>query len=471
MDGEILIKTWDFRTGMLSFAVSKSGIADVLFCGGLKSFFRSRGGRGRTGVVVGKALRICHLGKFYPPAPGGIETHVQTLRAGKRISVRVRVICINHNNRKGRDVTWARYGATPTIHETDGQFDVLRLGRSASVAKLDIAPQLPLLLRDLQYSDIDVLHLHMPNPTMLLAAASLRLMAPLVITHHSDVIRQRMLRWFYRPFERLVYVRAAAVICSSERYAQGSSLLQQHHEKVELLPMGLDLSSFANPSAAAIQRAKNLRAQYAEPIWLCVGRCVYYKGLHTAIDALAAVPGRLIVVGNGPLEGELRQRARRVGVSDRIIWWGYATQDDLIAAYHAATALWFPSNHRSEAFGLVQIEAMASGCPVINTKIANSGVAWVSRHEESGLTIPINDPDALASAAMRLLGDRALRQRFSSSAKSRREGIRSPDDGAAKHGDLRASGDPRQKNPSRRGTDPPAIEPMGAANDGRRRAQ
>jgi glycosyltransferase involved in cell wall biosynthesis len=370
--------------------------------------------------MAGKPLSICHLGKFYPPAPGGIETHVQTLARGQaELGARVSVICINHANRAGIDVTWSRYGATQTVVEQDGDVHVTRLGRSASMARLDIVPGLPKLLGNLQYSDIDVLHLHMPNPTMLLAAASLRLAIPLIITHHSDVIRQRLLRWFYRPFESLVYARASAIACSSAGYVEGSPLLQQHVEKVELLPMGLDLSEYTDPPSAALRQAADLKRRHGNILWLCVGRCVYYKGLHTAIDALAKVPGKLIIIGSGPLEVSLRDHARRLGVADRIVWWGYASKDELIGAYRAATALWFPSSHRSEAFGLVQVEAMASKCPVINTGITGSGVAWVSRHEETGLTVAVNDPDALAAAASRLLRDPSFHASLASTGQQR----------------------------------------------------
>src|SRR5439155_13244313 len=132
-------------------------------------------------------------------------------------------------------------------------------------------------------------------------------------------------------------------------------------------------------------------------------------GFETAIEPLPHVRGKLIIIGHGPLEPELKALARRLGVADRVVWWGYATQEELVGAYHAATALWFPSSHKSEAYGLVQVEAMASGCPVINTDIAGSGGAWVSPHEETGLTIPVNDPGALADAAQRLASDPALR--------------------------------------------------------------
>jgi rhamnosyl/mannosyltransferase len=91
----------------------------------------------------------------------------------------------------------------------------------------------------------------------------------------------------------------------------------------------------------------------------------------------------------------------------------------IVPYYHAADAFWFPSNARSEAFGLVQVEAMASGCPVINTAIPDSGVSWVCPHEEGGLTVPMDDPVALAAAANRLLTEPGLRERLAEGARRR----------------------------------------------------
>src|SRR5438034_4483942 len=134
-------------------------------------------------------------------------------------------------------------------------------------------------------------------------------------------------------------------------------------------------------------------------------------GLEKVVHAVRRVPGRLAIIGHGPMELCLRELAAKLHVADRIVWMGHASQDELIGAYHAATALWFPSTHKSEAYGLVQVEAMASGCPVINTEIADSGVTWVSRHNESGLTVPVGSSAALAEAANLLLRDRELRDR------------------------------------------------------------
>ena len=139
---------------------------------------------------------------------------------------------------------------------------------------------------------------------------------------------------------------------------------------------------------------------------------VYYKGLDTALKALVSAPGKLLVIGDGPLEKSLREQAQRFRVADRVVWHGRASADELVGAYHAATALWFPSLARSEGFGLVQVEAMASGCPVINTAVPASGVAWVSSHEETGLTVPVGDALALAAAARRLVEEPGLRDRL-----------------------------------------------------------
>jgi rhamnosyl/mannosyltransferase len=365
-----------------------------------------------------EALNICHLGKYYPPAPGGIETHVQTLaRAQAKLGANVRVVCINHEAPSKPDArSWLNQSANETVEELDGPVKVTRVGRTASIARLDLIPRLPSVLDDLQQSRIDVLHLHTPNPTMLITVASLRLSAPLVIMHHSDIVKQRVLKYMMSPFERLAYARASAIIASSDSYARGSVILQKHADKVETLPMGLDLEPWLRPSEKAKAHARRLRQEHGEVLWLAVGRFVYYKGLNTAVAALRDVPGKLLVIGTGPLESQLRRLAESTGVADRIVWCGRADEEELVGAYHAAKALWFPSTHKSEAYGLVQVEAMASGCPVINTDIPGSGVAWVSLHGQTGLTVKVNDVRGFAAAANRLLNEPGLRDRLSTSA-------------------------------------------------------
>jgi rhamnosyl/mannosyltransferase len=383
--------------------------------------------------VFARQINVCHFGKFYPPAAGGIESHVQTLaRAQARAGASVRVVCVNHRNRDGHDVTWSRYGMTATVEEVDHAdrdlgrggaiVRVTRLGRSASVARFDVIPGLPRLLLDLQYSPVDIVHLHTPNPTMLLTLAALRLNKPIVITHHSDVVNQKWLVHVMRPLEKIVYGRAAAVIATSDAYADASDVLRRYEDKVVIVPLGSELSPFLDPSSSALREAARWRERFCAdgaPLWLCVGRCVYYKGFDTAIAALRHVPGRLLIIGEGPLAKTLKRQAQEQGVADRVAFHGRATDDELAGAYLAATALWFPSNARSEAFGLVQVEAMAAGCPVINSHIPGSGVSWVCPEGQGGLTVPMNDPRALAAAANRMLDEPDLRPRLASAGRSR----------------------------------------------------
>jgi glycosyltransferase involved in cell wall biosynthesis len=194
-----------------------------------------------------------------------------------------------------------------------------------------------------------------------------------------------------------------------------------YKDKLAVLPLGLDLSTFKHPQQSTFDRAQQLKAEHGEIIWLAVGRMVYYKSFHIALAALRQVPGKLLIVGTGKLLDDLQKTAYELGVADRVVWMGQTSDAELKAAYRAATALWFPSNIRSEAFGMVQVEAMASGCPTINCNISGSGVPWVCRHEREGLTVPINDARAFAGAARRLLEEEGLRERLSQGARLRAE--------------------------------------------------
>lgn len=353
------------------------------------------------------SLRICHLGKYYPPSPGGIETHVRTLaRAQADLGAQVQVYCVNHE-------------PGPTVVEADGPVEVTRFRRRVSAAKLDDCPD---LARWLKRVEADVLHLQVPNPTMILALLRAGSRIPLVVSYQSDVIRQKVRAALFRPLERLAYRRVQAIVTSSEAYRAGSRFLRPYADRIHVLPIGIDLHPYLDPSNEVRDQAASIRSELAGggPLWLGCGRLVYYKGFINAVRALTRVPGTLVLIGDGPDAQALQLEAERLGVARRVKFLGSLPHYlDLIPYYLAADAFWFPSNARSEAFGLVQVEAMASGCPVINAAIPQSGVSWVSRHEESGLTVPVDDPVALADAASRLLTEPALRDRLAAGARNR----------------------------------------------------
>jgi rhamnosyl/mannosyltransferase len=331
-----------------------------------------------------------------------MEAHVQTLaRAQAALGARVQVVCANHD-------------AGPTSIERDQKVIVLRCRRWVSGAKIDICPALYYHLRDLQ---VDVLHVHVPNPSMILACLFAKPNAPIVVTYHSDHVRQRFRSLLFRPFERRFYRNVRAILATSPHYAAGSTFLRAHRNRLIVLPHGIDSKPFLEPSLEDRQEADRIRHQYPAPLWLACGRLTYYKGLIYAVRALPHVPGTLLIIGDGPEKARLEAEVGRLALDRRVVFLGSVPR--VVPYYHAAYAFWFPSNARSEAFGLVQLEAMASSCPVINTAIPHSGVAWVSRHLETGLTVPMNDPAALAQAARRLLAEPGLRDRLAEAARIR----------------------------------------------------
>lgn len=369
-------------------------------------------------------MHVCHLAKYYPPAAGGIETHVQALaRAQCDAGAEATVLCINHRTLNGNDSALQAFDSGNCSEETDEGVRVLRVKRRLTLSKWDYAPGLARLIERIQGTPrkVDLFHLHAPNPTMALAFLFARIETPLIVTHHSDIVRQRFLGRVFAIFERRLLRRARLILTDSPPYADGSESLRNFRNKVEDLPLGIDLDLFLTPTPKALAFRDRLRSIYPGPLWLCVGRLVYYKGLSNALLALRSLPGTLLIVGEGPLRAELELQAASCGVSERVVWLGKADADELVGAYHAAAALLFPSNARSEAFGLVQVEAMASGCPVINTTIPHSGVSWVSMHEVSGLTVAVDSPSELCTAARRLLDEPHLRSRLSTAARDRAE--------------------------------------------------
>ncbi len=344
-------------------------------------------------------MRVCHLGKYYPPAPGGIETHLQTLvRAQKSLGMSPHVLCMNHESTVPGGTTF------------DCGVQIERFDSKVSLFGLHYCPA---LASAIQSAETDLFHLHVPNPVMLLHLYLAQPKAPIIVTYHSDIIRQRIRAALFRPIENYVYRRVSKILVTSPNYTAGSKFLKHYTSRIEVLPMGLDLDPYLNPSDAHVAAANEIRAKYKQPIWLTTGRLIYYKGLSNAVRSLKKLPGTLVMVGGGTEEDSLRAEVKSLGLESRVAFVGYvASHFDIIPYYLASTALWFPSNARSEAYGLVQIEAMACSRPVINTDIPHSGVTWVSPHEQTGLTIPINDADALADASRRLLDESGLAERL-----------------------------------------------------------
>lgn len=345
-------------------------------------------------------LRVLQVGKFYPPTRGGMETHLKDLCDQLRHVVDVDVLVANTTR--------------TTVHDVVDGVPVTRVASHGRLRATSIAPG---YLGELARTSADVVHLHAPNPVAelaLLAWARPR-RAKVVVTWHSDVVRQRVLGRLYRPVSRRLLDRADAICVATPNHVRASSILPPYAGKCRTCPFGVDLDVLhADARAVAAVRARH----GDRPIVLGVGRLVYYKGFEVLLDAMAGLDATLVIAGEGDRRAALEARARALGIADRVSLVGEI--EDLRPLFAACDVFVLPSTHRSEAFGIVQLEAMAFGKPVVSTRLG-TGVDWVNAHGLTGLTVPPADPTALRDAVARLLASAALRARLGANGRRRVE--------------------------------------------------
>ena len=339
-------------------------------------------------------MKVLHLGKYYPPVRGGIETVLETLCRGARACLAPRALV---------------HGTTPrTVHEVVDGVPVTRVRSFGTVGAVALTPTLPWWLAR---SDADVIVLHEPNPMALLAYALVRPKSPLVVWLHSEVIRPRwQYRLFYEPLLNLALRRAARIVVASPPMLDAPSLAP-FRDKCAVVPYGVDPAPYA--AAAAVERTAA-----AEPTVLFVGRLVGYKGVDVLLRALPGVPVRAVIVGDGPCRGALEALAAELGVAGRVTFAGPVSDEARFEAYRAADFVVLPSVTRQEAFGMVQIEAMLSGLPVVSTALP-TGVPWVNQDGRTGLVVPPGDPAALRSALAALAASPDLRRDLGRGARAR----------------------------------------------------
>jgi glycosyltransferase involved in cell wall biosynthesis len=351
----------------------------------------------RTGSMS-RRRKVLHVGKFYPPHMGGIETHLEALCGQLTSSCDLRVIVASDNR-----------------EAVDEILNDVPISRVPTRLTLAATPLCPGMVSQIRRSRAEIVHLHLPNPGAVLAYLASGHRGPLVITYHSDTVRQKVLGALFDPLLQAALRRAVAIVATSPDYLRTSGSLAPHHDRCHVIPYGIALERFeqCDPSAVAA-----LRRQYGDRLILSVGRLVYYKGFEYLIRAMREVRGKLVIIGAGPLEPKLRAMTADLRLQDKVVFAGEIQNENVIPYYHASDIFALASIARSEAFGIVQIEAMAAGIPVVNTQL-DSGVPFVSLHGETGLTVPPGNPEALAAALNRLLDDAALRRSLGERARVR----------------------------------------------------
>ncbi|MFZ1086602.1 MAG: glycosyltransferase [Terracidiphilus sp.] len=353
-----------------------------------------------TQDIIGQdsRYRISHIGKFYPPHMGGIEIYLQDLVREQARDCRVRVVVASDDIR--------------SIQESKDGADLFRLGCLGSIKSMPVCPA---LLWHMGRAQADIIHMHMPNPAAAFAYLMSRCRIPLVLTHHSDTMGRANIRRLSEPFVQRTMRRASRIIVTSKRYADTSKELETHLGKTVVVPLGIDSAKFEAAERDAVGKIQSI---YGPRFILAIGRLVLFKGFEILIKAMRNVPGNLVLVGDGPQRRHLEDVARSCNLSGRVFFTGQIDNSQIVNYLAAADIFAMPSISRAESFGIVQLEAMAAGLPVVNTNI-ESGVPEVSLDGITGITVPPGDSISLANALNLLLSDRELRMRMGNAGKDR----------------------------------------------------
>lgn len=351
-----------------------------------------------------RKMKVLQVGKFYP-VRGGVEKVMYDLMTGlSEAGIDCDMLCAGLEG-DNREVA------------LNAQARLLICKSWFKLAATMISPAMIGRLRNIcgQY---DIIHVHHPDPMACLALFCSGYKGKVVLHWHSDILKQKFLLKLYRPLQNWLIRRADLIVGTTPVYLEESPFLMNVQQKTACVPIGIDA---IQPDLAAIEAIRN---QYpGKKIIFSLGRLIGYKGYTYLVDAARFLDDRYLILigGTGPLQETLQRQIESSGLTEKVKMLGYISDKDLPAYYGACDLFCLSSIQKTEAFGIVQIEAMSCGKPVVATRIPHSGVAWVNAEQESGINVPPENAKELAEAIHSILKDEKVYAGFSHRAKIRYE--------------------------------------------------
>ena len=325
-------------------------------------------------------MRVLHFFKTsFPDTMGGIEQVInQIARGANKLGVQTDVLSLTPD-RVPRTIEIDGYLA----HRARLDLQIASTGFSVSA-----------FLRFSQLAkNADVIHYHFPWPFMDVVHFATRVKKPTVVTYHSDIIRQKYLLRLYRPLKNRFLASVDRIVATSPNYLSTSDVLEKFSDKVSVIPIGLDKTTYLQPMP---DRLSYWRERLGPKFFLFVGILRYYKGLHILVEAAQGVDYPIVIVGAGPIEHELKTQAAQLGLRN-IHFLGQLPDVDKVALLTLCYGVVFPSHLRSEAFGVSLLEGAMYGKPMISSEIG-TGTTFINIGDETGLVVPPSDPMALRQA-------------------------------------------------------------------------
>jgi glycosyltransferase involved in cell wall biosynthesis len=353
-------------------------------------------------------IKIAHFGKYYFPDAGGIESVSLSIARGAVVNgYAVTVICFGNTQKISEEIV--------------DQVRILRSPIALTIASQPLGLRyMYLCLRESRQANL--VHLHAPNMLGCLCALFIARKTRLLVHWHSDVIGKGLLGKLLRPLEFLILKRADTIVATSKIYADASEILSKFREKVSVVPIGVpDVKPISDNVSLSTILSALVKIIAGRRIILAVGRLVPYKGFDVLIEAAKYINSDavVIIVGDGQFRVDLQNSINSSGVAEGVHLTGRLSEECLRYLFSKASLYCMSSTNRAEAFGVVLLEAMAYGLPIVATDIPGSGVPWVNKHGTSGLNVPAGDPQALAEACNQILGSMKLCNKLACGARQR----------------------------------------------------
>ena len=331
-------------------------------------------------------MRVLQLGKFYPIV-GGVEKVMWDLTRGissRGIDCDMLCCCLPADMPEEGVIRFNAHGRCICVKAW------------RKVAATMISPALVLRLRIIR-RDYDIIHIHHPDPMAALALWLSGFRGKVVLHWHSDILKQKNLLRLYKPLQSWLLRRADRIIGTSPVYIGSSPFLEGFRQKAVCVPIGIE------PMESDPDATLSIRSRFpGRKIIFSMGRLVGYKGYRYLVEAASLLPEDHIVViaGEGPLREEITAQIKALKLEGRVILTGYLKKEEAAAWFNACDLYVMSSVWKTEAFGIVQIEAFSCGKPVVSTRIPGSGVSWVNADRISGTTVNPEDSKALADAIL-----------------------------------------------------------------------
>ncbi len=264
--------------------------------------------------------------------------------------------------------------------------------------------------------EYDIIHYHFPNPFADILHFICNIKKPSIVTYHSDIIKQKSLLKLYKPLMYKFLSATDKIVATSPNYAKTSKVLKDFKEKLEIVPIGIDIANYPKPGQERIQYWSK---KFQKPFFLFVGALRYYKGLFSALEAARDTDIQIAIGGAGGIEKELKDYANKHNL-DNVHFLGFLSEEDKIALMQLCYGFIFPSHVRTEAFGIALLEAAAHGKPLISCEIG-TGTTYINIDKKTGIVVPPESPANIKDAMQYLLNNPDVAERYGSNAKKRAE--------------------------------------------------